>query len=263
MTIADILNHTKKFAADNAPAILTGFGVAGVVATAYLTGKAAFRSAEILAEVEMEYQNLPENLDRTVWLEPKEKIQLCWRLYLPAVGMGALTIASIIAANRISDKRAAALAAAVSVGDRLFSEYKEKVKEKIGEKKEQEVRDEIAQDRVNQNPSGNSQVIITGTGDHLCYDMYSGRYFNSNVEAIRKAQNEINHQVLGDSYASLTDFYNKIGLSATDSSDEVGWTADNDMLDVEFSTVLSEDQKPCLAFRFNIRPYRGYWHGHR
>jgi hypothetical protein len=259
MTVADILNQAKKFAADNAPAILTGVSVAGVVGTAYLTAKASFRAAELLTDAQV---RLDLN-EKSRPLEPKEKVQICWRLYIPAAGLGALTIVSMISSNRISDKRAAALATAVSVGDRLFSEYKEKVKEKIGENKERDIQDEIAQDRVNANPPSSTQVIVTGGGDHLCYDLYSGRYFLSNMEALRKAQNDTNYQILGDSYASLTDFYNRIGLRGTEGSDEVGWTADSNQLELEFSAVLSDDQKPCLAFRFNVRPFRGYWHGHR
>lgn len=257
MTITDILNQAKKFAADNAPAILTGVSVAGVVGTVYLTAKASFKSAEILRR----HEALLSNTDHPI--TTKEKVELCWRAYIPAAGVGALTIAAMIISNRISDKRAAALATAVSLGDRLFAEYKEKVKEKIGENKERDIQDEIAQDRVNTNPPSSAQVIITGDGDHLCYDMYSGRYFKSNMEALKKAQNDTNYQILGDSYASLTDFYGRIGLRSTESSDEVGWTADNEQLELIFSAVMTEEDKPCLAFRFNVKPFRGYWHGHR
>lgn len=266
MIIADILAQTKKFAADNAPAILTGVGVAGVVATAYFTGKASFKSYELLMDEKLrqaEEHGVAVRDPNQVILTPQEKVRICWRLYIPAVGAGALTIAAMIASNRISDKRAAALATAFSLGERVFAEYKEKVKEKIGENKARDIQDEIAQDRVNANPPSSSQIIITGNGDHLCYDLYSGRYFLSNMETLKKAQNDTNYQILGDSYASLTDFYYRVGLRGTESSDEIGWTADNEQLELQFSTVLSDDQKPCLAFRFNVKPFRGYWHGHR
>jgi hypothetical protein len=91
----------------------------------------------------------------------------------------------------------------------------------------------------------------------LCYDAYSDRYFQSNMEAIKKAQNDTNYMILNSDYASLTDFYNKVGLPKTAFSDEVGWSPDEG-IELHFSSVLSTDQQPCLAFAFEVEPIRDY-----
>jgi len=35
--------------------------------------------------------------------------------------------------------------------------------------------------------------------------------------------NDTNEQIINDSYAALTDYYDRIGLARTDESDEIGW----------------------------------------
>jgi len=187
-----------------------------------------------------------------------QKVNLTWKLYVPTVGTGVLTVACIIGANRIGTRRAAAMAAAYSLSEKAFVEYRDKVIEKIGETKEQKVHDAIAQDRVDANPVSSREVIITGGGDVLCHDSITGRYFESNVETLRKAQNDINYKILASNYATLHEFYSLIGLPSTLYSSEVGWNNDN-MLELEFTTVLSEEGKPCLSVNYKTYPIRGYY----
>ncbi|WP_254556795.1 DUF6353 family protein, partial [Salmonella enterica] len=79
--------------------------------------------------------------------------------------------------------------------------------ETLGEKKEKQIREEIDKDRIKKNPVGKSEVIITGNGKTLCYDHTSGRYFESDMETIKRAVNTINKQMLDEMYVSLNDFY--------------------------------------------------------
>jgi hypothetical protein len=245
-----LIAKTLKLVADNSPTILTTIGVTGTVVTAYLTGRATFRASELIA---IEETLVPSDAELT----DKDKIGLVWREYIPAFAVGTLTIACIIGANRIGTRRAAALAAAYSLTEKAFDEYKDKVRDQIGAQREQRVRDEIAQDRVSANPVSSNQVIITGNGDVLCYDAITGRYFNSNVEAIRKAQNDINRDILHNLYATLSEFYGYIGLPSTSYSTEVGWNVD-DYLDIDFSAVLSEDGRPCISISYQVSPIRGF-----
>lgn len=63
--------------------------------------------------------------------------------------------------------------------------------ETIGEKKEQTVRDAIAKEHIEKDPVENKEVIVLGRGSTLCYDSVSGRYFKSDMETIKKAENEL------------------------------------------------------------------------
>ena len=153
------------------------------------------------------------------------------------------------------------MAAAYTVSEKAFEEYREKIVEKLGANKERQARDEVAQDRVNANPVGRTEVIVTGGGNVLCYDMYTGRYFQSDMETIKQAQNNLNHHILNNVYASLNDFYDMIGLSRIKTGDEIGWNSDK-LMEIYFSTTMSDDQKPCIAIDFSVEPVRNYFRTH-
>lgn len=256
--------HRVKFILnENSTTILTGVGVSGTVATAILTGRASFKAARILNSELIEQREInlldenSQNGDMVRDLTPVTKVKLVWHLYLPPVGVGAVTISSIVLANKISSKQIAALTVASGISERALREYKEKVVEKLGVNQERNVRDEIAQDRVSNQPIGSREVILAGTGEVLCYDMTTGRYFQSTVEEIKKAENKINRDVLHHGYCSLSEFFDEIGLPPTSYSDSVGWNVGNH-LEVTFSTTMSTDQRPCIAIDFVRQPISGY-----
>lgn len=239
-----LLKRTEKVLIDNSPLIMTAVGVAGVVTTAYFTGKASIKADRLLAE------EVPD-------LDPKEKAKLVWKLYIPAVASAGITITAVILANRISTRRAAALASAMAISRDALREYQEKVVEKFGEKKEAEVRNEITKDRMIREPASKSDVVIIN-GTVLCYDKYLGRYFSSDMETIRRAQNDINEQIIHSHYASLGDFQTKVGIQTSEISDEVGWNLDH-MLEIKFDHDLSDDNRPCLVIEYEVSPARAYF----
>lgn len=252
MNLTEIAQCVGKFTADNSPAILTAIAVTGTVTTAYLAGKASFKAAQILDDMETIAIQRKEDPATT-----KEKVEMTWKLFVPAAGTCVMTIACIIGANQIGNRRAAGMAAAYAISERALEQYKEKIVEKIGDRKEQVIRDEIAQDEVTTRPVSR-EVLVFGSGDVLCFDKYSQRYFTSDVESLKAAQNFVNHMVNSDFYASLTDFYDRIGLPATGFSNEVGWNADR-LMELQFSTTISDDNRPCIVVDFTVQPIRGYY----
>lgn len=249
-------HQAKVLMNDHSTTILTGVGVGGTVATAFLTGRASFKAAELIdAETHKQEEDL-EFPETKVTLSTKTKVKLVWRLYLPAFGVGATTITSIIAANKISSKKIAALAVASGISERALQEYKTKVVEKLGMRQDRALRDEIAQDRVSSNPASR-EVILAGTGEVLFYDMTTGRYFQSTMEEVKRAENKINYELIHSMSASLSEFYDLVGLAPTNFSDTVGWNTNNH-IEVLFSTVLSTDGRPCIAIDFSKPPISNY-----
>jgi hypothetical protein len=258
--VTDLTKQVAKFAADNSPAILTAIGVAGTVTTAYMASKATAHSVVQLREF---YEK--ENYGDHDWDDNdlKQKLDIViesevWKNYIPAAAVCVGTLACILGANHIGSKRAAGMAAAYSILERGANEYQDKVVEKIGEKKEKAIRDEIAQDRINRSPVKDRQIIIVSNANQLCFDTWSGRYFESNVEELRRIQNDINLLMLNDNYAALTDYYNEIGLMPTKESNEIGWKVGGQHLELEFSSTLTEDNRTCLVVDFNVSPIRDY-----
>ena len=250
VALGELMKRFEKLVVDNSPTILTAIGVTGTLTTAYLTAQATFKAAEMIINDELE-GGMADNSKQIM----KERAKLVWKLYIPALGTAALTVTAIICSNRISSRRAAAVAVAYSITEKAFAEYRDKVVEKIGEKKEEALRSELAQARVDRDPVGNATVII-GEGRVLCYEEFTGRFFYSDMEALRRAENDINAQVINDSYAALSDLYDLLNLPHTSESSEVGWNLDR-LLKLEFSPLISEG-RPCISVGFSVKPIRGF-----
>jgi len=225
----------------NSPAILTGLGCAGVLGTAILTGRATLKASEIL---KMEDDQLP-----TV-----DVVKLTWKVFVPPVLMGATSIACIIGANSINSSRNAALAALYSLSETAFREYKDKVVEEIGRNKELKIRDNIAQDRVINNPVGDRTIIITGNGDTLCYDILSDRYFKSSAEKIRQQVLELNEDLRTEMWMDLNDLYYAIGLPSNKLGQQVGFDMDKGYIKIDYSSQLTPEGQPCLTIDTTVYP---------
>ena len=78
-------------------------GVAGSVTTAVLSGRAGFKAAQIIADTPDDEARPHSN-----W----ERFKQVWPQFIPAAGVGAVTITSIIMSNRLSSREAAALGVA-------------------------------------------------------------------------------------------------------------------------------------------------------
>jgi Family of unknown function (DUF6353) len=280
--LARKVQYVKYLVNDNSTTILTGVGVAGAITTTYLTGRATFKAAKLIDDERRRVRYptdpdsreafLAENEDlteearlrrmerRDLDLTTFEKVKLVWRLYIPPGTMLVVTVSAILVANKIASKKVAALTVASGISERALKEYKEKIVERFGDRDERKIRDEIAQERVNNHPVNAREVILAGTGEVLCFDMLTGRYFQSTVEEIKRAENKINHDLVNFMSASLSDFYDEIGLPPTSYTDSVGWNMNNRM-EVQFSTVMSSDNRPCIAIDF-VNPPIADFHRH-
>lgn len=244
-----ILKAAEKFVIENSPGILTGLGVAGAVTTAVLTGKAAWNSAVLVNEV-----NAKRDVN-DLYMPPKEKLELVWKEFIPPAAVGLVTVAAIIGANHVGARRTAAITAAFKLSEQLSEDYKKKVLETLGAKKEEELRSDLAAEKMATNPPPPGMILVTGS-NVLFYDELTGRYFENTMEKVQAAVNEINYQVNNYHHASLSDFYYKIGLHATAFSDDMGWNSD-ELLDVVYSPTMFEG-KPAIMIGYNNRPISGF-----
>jgi hypothetical protein len=250
VTLNSWLTQAQKFAVDNSPAILTGFGVVGSIATAIVAGRVSYKVGYRVALRDTYRAQRDEDCVPT-----KDIVKEYWAQYIPPVIMGVGTVACIVGSNQINTKRTTAMATAYALSEKAFSEYKDKVVEKVGPKKEKDVRAEIAEDRIKKNPP--DPMLISADGSQvLILDAMSGRYFMSTMETIRRAQNTINEQCLSHRFATLEDFYDLLGLEPTTLSRELGWTSDN-LMRIDFSAVLTPDKRPCMVIEYMAAPIRG------
>ena len=245
--LARYAGAARKLVADNSPAVLTAVAVVGVVSTAILVAKAAPKAHTDLLNAEAER---PGDADLT------DKILLTYRYYIPAVAVGTATIACIIGANTISSKRSAALASAVGLSELAFKEYRGKVVEQLGEKTETKVHDAVMKDVVERLPES-SQILVTDGGKQLFLDRHTERLFDSDMETVRGAVNDINEVIFSDMYASLNDFYRLLSIPTSTVGEELGWTTDVP-LKVRYSAQLHQGKRPVVVIDFEKAPIRDY-----
>ena len=235
------------------PEILTGIGIAGTVASTILAVKATPKAMQICKELEREHLEKYDAEPRKI-----DYVKAAWKCYIPTAVTCATSVACLIGASSVHVRRNAALAAAYTLSDSALREYKDKVVETIGEKKEKSVRDAIAKDKIDKDPVGSPEVIVTENGSTLCYDGIFGRYFRSDMETIKRAVNTINRTIVRDMYVSLNEFYDEIGLSHTQIGDDLGWNLDDGQIEIEFSSQLAEDGTPCLVIGYSVAPRYNY-----
>lgn len=241
--------HLKK----SSPTLLTITAVAGVGATAYFTAKGTIKAAEAIHDHESKH-----GVEESPRERAKVHVRVAWRCYVPAASAAVATVACIVGSNRVGARRAAAAQAGLFIAERTYSEYRQKVVDEFGQRKDDRIREEIAKDRVASTTPPSQEVLLTGPGNVLSMELYTGRYFACDMETLRRAQNTLNERLIRHDYASLDDFYHLIGLQPTTTSSEVGWKSTK-MMELNFTTVLSNDGRPCLAFEYNYtRPlYQG------
>ena len=234
----------------HSPEILTGIGIAGMITTTVMAVRATPKALILIEERKEEI-----GAEKLVAMD---MIKTAWACYIPAAITGTLSVACLIGASSVNARRNAALATAYTLSESALKDYQGKVIEMFGDKKNEAVKDAVAKDKVEKNPVITREVIITEKGNTLCYDAISGRYFKSDIEKIKKAECELNRQILDDMYVSLNDFYYEIGLDSVKLGDELGWNVDSGYIDLSFSSQLASDGTPCLVIDYSVAPRYDY-----
>lgn len=250
MNVQTMARQALRSLKKHSPGILTGIGVAGLLATTVMAVDATPKALRLIEEKKQELQ--------VEKLAIKETVKTAWKCYIPSAVTAIASVACIVGASSVNARRNAALATAYTLSETAAREYKEKVVEAIGEKKEQLVRDEVAKKQLEKNPVTKSEVVITEKGDTLCFDPWSSRYFKSDAEKLRRAINDLNYQLINDGYVTLNDFYYDIGLDETKPGETLGWDVNKGQVQFRFSSQIAEDGTPCLVLEFTNPPTYDY-----
>ena len=237
---------TRVFMDKHSPEILTAMGIIGYITTTVSAVKATPKAVELINQKKEE-----TGLNKLTIIDT---IKVSWKQYLPSVIIGATSTACIIGASATNYKRNAALASAYALSESTLIRYKDKVIETIGERKEREIQEKVSQDEVNKNKLDNKAIIVTSNGNTLCMDSFSGRYFKSDLESIKKAVNIVNRKLIYQNYISLNEFYDEIGLDGIKNGEILGWNLDQGLMEPTFSTCLADNGQPCIVIDFTVAP---------
>ena len=243
----------------NSPKILMGVGIAGSVVSTVLACKATLKVKDILDEknetveqihncVEDETINYTEEdkkKDLTI-LYAQTGVKLA-KLYLPSIALGALSIASIVSGYKILNKRNVALAAAYTVVDKGFKNYRKNVVERFGEEVDRELRHNIKAKQIEEkyiDKDGNEKTrkkkVYEITEDKKPGEGISeyAKFFDEwntdehskdpeyNLMFLRKQQDYANEVLKHQGYLFLNEVYDMLGIPRTQAGQVVGWIYD-------------------------------------
>ena len=248
------IKDVKTTVSKHKPEIFLGLGISLGVTSTVLAVKATPKALDLIEDARYE---------KDEELTAAETAKACWKCYVPAATAGVASVACILGANSVSARRTAALTAAYQISETALSEYREKVIETIGEKKEQAIRGKVHKDRLDKNPVGKNTILFTGHGNTLCYDYWTGRYFYSDIDKIKRAQNDFNKDLIDEMCKSLNEFYDLLNLDHVAIGDEIGWTIDKGFMDICFSSqIAGEDtpyaNTPCIVIEHSNPPHYNY-----
>lgn len=236
----------------HSPELLIAAGVVGTVVSTVLACKATTKLSTILDESkgnietihkcendkEMEERYSQEDAKKDlaiVYIQTGVKIA---KLYAPAVVLGTISIAGIVASNNILRKRNVALAAAYATVDKSFKEYRSRVVERFGDDVDKELRYNIKakkiEEMIKDSESGKEKkskttvnVAAPTVDDYARFFDKTCRHYeenmNYNLMLLRSQQQLANDKLVADGFLFLSDVYDMLGITRTKMSQSVGW----------------------------------------
>lgn len=244
-SVSNFVKNVKESIDKHSPEILTGVGVAGMVATTVLAVKATPKALVLIDEAENEKNG---ELTKT------EIIKAAWKPYIPAMVTGVLSTTCVIGALSVNSRRTAAIATAYKLSETALNEFRDKAVEVVGEQKVKEIKEKISEEKIEKTPVTKNEVYITEKGNTLFFDGVSGRYFKNDLENIKRCLNKLNKEMLSDMYISLSEFYIEIGLDPTSVSNELGWNIDGGLIEIDYIPRIADDGTPCIALEYLVAP---------
>lgn len=288
MPVKNAISSVGKAVEQKSPAILTGIGISSFVGCAILAVKATPKAIQLMDRKAQEkygeflrtdgktaYETYEEWLDveDRVFIEPRvyfevltpvEVVKSTWKAYIPAVGLGVVGIVCLIGAARVSSARNAAFAGAASIAEKALYEYQQKVVDILGEDQANEIRDELAKDRIVKidaaDISGNNETVCSRPGGSWIYDPITDRKWKSDLETVRAAMNDFNHDLIGGVYGTLNDWYYCLGVKGVSIGDDLGWCSDK-LLDIRFSAMVLDNGEPAIVLDYETLPNAKYRYG--
>ena len=200
MKIKDLLNAK----------LLTGVAVIGVGATIFF----AVRETKKAVAAE------PMPKDQPVY---KTAYKFAW-MYKGTILSAAVTVGSIIGAQKLNEKQIAMMSATIG----YLAANRDKAEQFIAANGAPEVVEAYQEEKncPTEKISKTLPIEETGNGNVLFREMYTGRWFRSNLDAVEQAIVRFKDRFDNGATLCMNDFYQELGLMGTTHGCTIGWNPD-------------------------------------
>lgn len=217
--------------------ILVASGVGFVVSTG-LAIKATTKATLILSEEFGPDDTLPTKT--TLLL--KEVVPLVWREYIPtAVCLGA-SMVGLGYAQHLNLRDIAMFYNAYAGLNADIQRYRENV---IPAKPVTSVPDTQAPMKTEVDRTTQEIYMLGGSTRHIYFDVLSGRPFTATADEMQRFENELNQMLLSDTWVTINQYYNVLGLEPTKLGDDSGWAAGTPIL-FTYTARLNDQNAPVI-----------------
>lgn len=252
--MSKISKSFNMFLSKNGSKILIGASVVTMTSAIVMGIKSHTKYEILMAEAEDELEDDDE-------ISKKTKAKTFVKAYWPTIILAVCSASCTIGSHYINQKHQAALAAALTMSNKALNEFQKKTIEHIGEKKVTEIKDKIAKDKIEaKKPEENKIIITPSNGKVLFFDDYSGRYFYSDVETIKRVVNNLNRKLPEEMYITLNELYVELGVPEIELGDQLGWHLDNCTGFEEcLSAQITDNGEPCIVVSYDPTPDPTGW----
>ena len=188
-----------------------------------------------------------------------DKLKAAGPVYLPAAGMFILSAGCIVGGCAVGEKKAAIMASLYSMSEATLRKYEQEIVDKVGEKKAKEIHDSVAQDLLDERPLTPTEVILTGKGNVLFFDPWSGRYFRSSLDAVKNDIADYNTFVSSQCWATFNDFYDCLGIGEAQCAEYFGYNLDHKLVVAFDEGSTTNTKELCWVLRYAEKPVM--WNG--
>ena len=213
MEIKKVIGNIGRKFKKNSGSICAIGAVAGVIATAYFSGKAA---------VQVDHEIDPD-MDKS--LKAKTYLKAYWKTGIA----GSATIGLIIASDRIHAGNELALAGAAMALKERIQKVNEKVTEKFGEEATDDIYREMVKEDENIGTLGMDLDAEARSKKLYFYEPISGQAIDTTYEKILEAMLESNLRLMRDYKTEFNVFLEWIGGEATSKTLTYVWDYDDEL----------------------------------
>ena len=249
-----LLSSTQYQVKKHSPEILMVAGIAGTIVGTVLACKATTKVSEIIEEknknIEDVHTCLEEKPDEYTEEDSKKDLTIIYaqtgvklfKLYAPAIGVMALSFASIITGHKVLKKRNIAIAAAYAAIDKGFKQYRKNVIKEFGEDVDQQMRFGLKSKEIKKKDKDGKTVketeyYIDPDANPLDNISEYARFFDAassnfakdpeyNMMFLRRQQDYANEMLKSRGHLFLNEVYDLLDIPRSKAGQVVGWVYD-------------------------------------
>ena len=263
MSLKTFIAKTALGVSNHSSEILTFLSILGIGTTVYTAHQDTIKAEHKLEDERRYWRKSGVYHKFTV----EEKVKLTWKCYIPTAISALSTAGCIAGSHYCSHRQKEALSSAYTLSQMTLQEYQKKVVEKIGENKERELREEVYKEVANrQTPpalylNNEVDVIETGHGNTLIYDMVAEKYIKSDINYIKSVRNDLNYELMSELYFDWNEIRYRLGMPMTKYGSDRIVTAENPWKP-EFSfddEYLAETGQVKVIMTYDLIPKSEYY----